>query len=110
MIVAGADVGGTNIEVGLVGADHRVRDRTKAAAPDDGPRAVLDTIVALVRSRDGAPVAVGVRIPGVVHAVEPWLLTPNPELSVAVAALGDDAGVIGAAALGRACVAAGRAA
>ncbi len=66
LTVVGVDVGGTNIEVGLVGGDHSVRERAKAATPTGGPDDVLDTIDRLVRSLDGEPVAVGVGIPGVV--------------------------------------------
>ena len=68
--VAGVDVGGTNIEVGLVGEDHQVLARAKAPTPHEGPQAVLDTIVTLVRSLKGSPAAVGVGIPGVVHEGE----------------------------------------
>ncbi|GIF01863.1 hypothetical protein Ari01nite_93270 [Paractinoplanes rishiriensis] len=67
MLVAGVDVGGTNIEVGLVDADHRVHQRAKAPTPTAGPGAVLETITDLVTSLDTAPIAVGVGIPGVVH-------------------------------------------
>ncbi len=35
-LVAGVDVGGTNIEVGLVGGDHTVHDRAKASTPTGG--------------------------------------------------------------------------
>jgi glucokinase len=66
-LVAGVDVGGTNIEVGLVGADHTVVDRAKADTPSEGPDAVLEVITELVASLDDPPVAVGVGIPGVVH-------------------------------------------
>ncbi|PCN46702.1 glucokinase [Curtobacterium sp. 'Ferrero'] len=65
--VVGIDVGGTNIEVGLVTAEHDVLDRAKASTPETGPDDVLQTIVDLVRSLDGSPVAVGLGIPGVVH-------------------------------------------
>ena len=41
------------------------------------------------------------------EASRPWMLHPNPDLSFAVSALGDDAGVIGAAALARAEVISG---
>lgn len=44
-LVAGVDVGGTNIEVGLVDKDHQVVARAKAATPTGGPDEVLDTIV-----------------------------------------------------------------
>lgn len=67
-LVAGVDVGGTNIQVGLVGGDHEVHARAKALTPTDGPDAVFDVIAELVASLGGDPVAVGVGIPGVVHA------------------------------------------
>jgi glucokinase len=37
-------------------------------------------------------------------AARPWMLQPNPDLAFVVSSLGDDAGVVGAAALGRALV------
>ena len=68
--VAGVDVGGTNIEVGVVAPDHRVLARAKAPTPEGGPDAVLDTIARLVGSVKGSPAAVGIGIPGVVHQGE----------------------------------------
>lgn len=76
LLVAGVDVGGTNIEVGLVGDDHRVRDRAKAPTPTTGPDDVLDTIAELIKSFDVDPIAVGVGIPGVVHEGQ-VLTVPN---------------------------------
>lgn len=67
MIVAGVDVGGTNIEVGVVDDDHEVIDRAKLDTPTDGPDAVVETILSLIESLDEEPAAVGVGIPGVVH-------------------------------------------
>lgn len=67
MIVAGVDVGGTNIEVGVVDDNHHVIARAKTNTPTGGSDAVLDTIVELIDSLDEAPDAVGVGIPGVVH-------------------------------------------
>ena len=67
VLVAGVDVGGTNIEVGLVDDAHDVVARAKADTPSGGPDDVLDTIADLVASLDDDPVAVGVGIPGVVH-------------------------------------------
>jgi glucokinase len=78
MIVAGVDVGGTNIEAGLVDDDHRVIDRAKRDTPTGGPQAVLATIVELVGSLSDSPVAVGAGIPGVVHNGE-VLTVPNLE-------------------------------
>lgn len=67
LLVAGVDVGGTNIEVGMVDDQHEVHGRAKASTPSGGPDDVLDTIAELVASLDADPVAVGVGIPGVVH-------------------------------------------
>ena len=67
MQVVGVDVGGTNIEVGLVGDDHEVTERGKTDTPDEGPEAVLDAIAALLEDLDGQPSAIGLGIPGVVH-------------------------------------------
>lgn len=67
LLVAGVDVGGTNIEVGLVDDDHEVQARAKAPTPKGGPDDVLDTIAELIDSLDDDPIAVGVGIPGVVH-------------------------------------------
>lgn len=78
MIVAGVDVGGTNIEAGLVDDDHQVIDRAKRDTPTGGPQAVLATIVELVGSLSDSPVAVGAGIPGVVHNGE-VLTVPNLE-------------------------------
>ena len=38
VIVAGVDVGGTNIEVGLVDAEHQVLERAKRDTPETVPR------------------------------------------------------------------------
>ena len=44
----------------------------------------------------------------VAAAAAPWMLQPNPELAFVASSLGDDAGVVGAAALGRALAIGGR--
>ena len=75
-LVAGADVGGTNIEVGLVRPDHEVIARAKTATPTGGPDEVIATIADLLSSLDDRPIAVGVGIPGVVHEGE-VLTVPN---------------------------------
>lgn len=76
LLVAGVDVGGTNIEVGLVSDDHEVHGRAKAPTPSSGPDAVLDTIAELIGSLGEDPIAVGVGIPGVVHQGQ-VLTVPN---------------------------------
>lgn len=67
MIVAGVDVGGTNIEVGVVDEEHHVIDRAKRDTPTTGPDSVIVAIAELVESLSEPPTAVGVGIPGVVH-------------------------------------------
>lgn len=76
LLVVGVDVGGTNIEVGLVDDAHAVHGRAKALTPTGGPDAVLDTIAQLVQSLDAEPIALGVGIPGVVHEGQ-VLTVPN---------------------------------
>ncbi len=78
MLVVGVDVGGTNIEVGLVDEDDQVVARAKCNTPTAGPDAVLAAIVKLTRSF-GEPVgAVGAGVPGVVYDGE-VLTVPNLE-------------------------------
>lgn len=67
MQTVGVDVGGTNIEVGLVGDDHEVIRTAKRNTPAEGPEAVLDAIAGLMSEVGGEPVATGLGIPGVVH-------------------------------------------
>jgi len=85
VLVAGADVGGTNIMVGLVDDDHQVLDRRKRPTPD-GARAVIDTVVSMVLDLDEEPAALGVGVPGIVHDGRvldlPNLDGWSPELSV----------------------------
>lgn len=76
MIVAGVDVGGTNVEVGVVDEDNEVIDRAKRDTPTDGPDSVVEAIVELIESLDELPVAVGAGIPGVVYEGE-VLTVPN---------------------------------
>lgn len=78
LIVAGVDVGGTNIEVGLVTAEHGVVARAKVSTPTGGPSDVMDAIAELVTSLGERPAAVGVGIPGVVHEGK-VLTVPNLE-------------------------------
>lgn len=67
MLTAGVDIGGTNIEIGLVDDNHEVVDRAKQPTPDTGPRDVVDVIVTMLESFNDKPVAVGVGIPGAVN-------------------------------------------
>lgn len=65
--VIGIDIGGTNIEAGLVADGHKVLERAKTATPTEGPEAVLDAVAELVTSLGAEPAALGVGFPGVVH-------------------------------------------
>lgn len=65
MLVAGVDVGGTNIEVGIVDDRHRVQERDKSGTPRSSPHKIGRTIVKLIeglgdvpleRSGSGSPV------------------------------------------------------
>ncbi len=67
MVVAGVDVGGANIEVGLVDDRHRVRARAKHDTPTSSPRKIARTIVKLIEGLGEVPSAIGIGIPGVVH-------------------------------------------
>ena len=67
MLVAGVDVGGTNIEVGLVDGQHRVHQRDKRDTPRSSPRKIARAIVRLIEGFSEAPSAIGIGIPGVIH-------------------------------------------
>ena len=77
MLVAGVDVGGTNVEGGLVDDDHAVSATSKSPTADsvDG---VVDAVVSLVEELPERPLAVGVGIPGVVSKGR-VLAVPNLE-------------------------------
>ena len=66
MLTAGVDIGGTNIEVGLVNDKYEVVDRAKKATPKTGPKDVIKTIGELIESLEDKPLAAGVGIPGAV--------------------------------------------
>lgn len=63
-LVAGIDIGGTNIEGALVDDEHGVSERVKHRTPTDGPDAVVQRVVDLVDALGERPSAVGVGIPG----------------------------------------------
>lgn len=66
MLLAGVDVGGTNIGVGVVDAEHQVHHRAK----EDTPTSVHDLVAQVVRmvgALDGDPDGVGIGIPGIIH-------------------------------------------
>lgn len=63
-VVAGVDVGGTNIGVGLVNADHDVTAEAEVSTPTDGPQAVAAAVASLIASLDQKPGAIGLGVPG----------------------------------------------
>ncbi|MCU1498552.1 MAG: hypothetical protein JWM47_2505 [Acidimicrobiales bacterium] len=66
MLLAGVDVGGTNIAVGLVDDAHTVRGRVKEETPKSVAGLVAQ-VVRMVEALDGQPAAVGIGIPGIIH-------------------------------------------
>jgi glucokinase len=67
-LVAGIDIGGTNIEGALVDDAHEVVDRDKRPTPTGGPDEVVEAVAAIIRSLDERPSSVGVGIPGPVSS------------------------------------------
>lgn len=71
MLLAGVDLGGTNIVAALVDGDGAVLAREKVQTPPTGPAAVVEAIAgaveALAAEGRGAPLAVGVGAPGAVR-------------------------------------------
>jgi glucokinase len=63
-MIAGVDIGGTNIAAGLVGDDHRVTERTRVRTPSGGPAAIVEAAAKAVASLGGTVDAVGVGVPG----------------------------------------------
>ncbi len=76
MDIAGIDIGGTNIEIGVVDDEHCVSHRAKVPTPSGGPASVVDAIVELLDAVE--VVAVGVGVPGAVHDDE-VVYAPNLE-------------------------------
>jgi len=73
VVTVGVDVGGTNIQVGLVGDDHAVVGRAKRPTPRGGPTAVVEAVLDAIAGADGGAAdigAVGIGIPGAVHGDE----------------------------------------
>lgn len=64
VLVAGIDIGGTNIEGALVDDQHEVVDRAKRSTPTDGPDTVVESVAEIIKGLDERPSAVGVGIPG----------------------------------------------
>lgn len=66
MKTIGVDIGGTNIEVGLVDEKHKVSARAKDTTPSAGPKDFVELIAKLVDKVGGEPAALGVGVPGVI--------------------------------------------
>lgn len=66
MKTIGVDIGGTNIEVGLVDQKHKVSARAKGTTPSAGPEEFVKLISKLVDKVGGEPAALGVGVPGVI--------------------------------------------
>jgi glucokinase len=67
VLVAGVDIGGTNITVGAVEENHAVAARAKTNTPTSGPDELIDTVLGLIEDLDVDIAAVGVGIPGAVQ-------------------------------------------
>lgn len=76
--VAGVDIGGTNITAALVDPEHTLSDASKVDTPTEGPDAVMEAVVDLVRGLDERPSAVGVGLPG---PVDDGVVSHPPNLS-----------------------------
>lgn len=71
MLLAGVDVGGTNIGVGLVDHHHHHHHKVHQRAKEDTPTSVEDLVAQVSRmvgDLDGSPEAVGIGIPGIIHS------------------------------------------
>lgn len=66
MLLAGVDVGGTNIGVGLVDEHRTVHHRAKEDTPTSVDELVAQ-VARMVGALDGTPDAVGIGIPGIIH-------------------------------------------
>lgn len=66
-LVAGVDVGGTNVGAGLIDSDHRVIDRSKGPTPGSVDE-LVDDIEAMLGEFSGSYEAVGLGVPGIIDA------------------------------------------
>lgn len=66
-LVAGIDIGGTNITAALVDDLHAVVDDDKVSTPTGGPKEVVEAIADLVKGLDADVTAVGVGAPGPIN-------------------------------------------
>jgi glucokinase len=76
-LVAGVDVGGTNLAVALVDDDWTVVEREKVKTPTGGPDAVIDAIVDTLGSLSEKPAALGAGAPG---PIKEGVVTSAPNL------------------------------
>ena len=67
VLVAGVDIGGTNITVGAVDDNHEVTARAKTDTPTTGVDELIDTVIELIESLDVDVTAIGVGVPGAVR-------------------------------------------
>ncbi|HSK98242.1 MAG TPA: ROK family protein [Euzebyales bacterium] len=77
-VVAGIDIGGTNTTGALVTDDHEVVERAKRTTPVDGPDAVIDMVIEMVKGFGDRPSAVGIGVPG---PVSDGVVTRPPNLA-----------------------------
>lgn len=77
-LVAGIDIGGTNIVAALLDGSATIVDRAKAKTPGGGPDAVVDAIVGLVGELSARPAAAGVGAPG---PIADGVVTSAPNLA-----------------------------
>jgi glucokinase len=66
-LVAGIDIGGTNMTAALVDDGHQLVERVKHKTPTEGPDAVMKAVAEMVKGLEQSPLAVGLGIPGPVN-------------------------------------------
>jgi glucokinase len=76
-LVAGVDVGGTNLAVALLDESYTVVDREKVKTPTGGPEAVIEAIVDALAMLSGKPAALGAGAPG---PIKGGVVTSAPNL------------------------------
>ncbi|MGH8931083.1 MAG: ROK family protein [Egibacteraceae bacterium] len=77
-LIAGVDVGGTNISAALVDERHRVTARVRVPTPSGGPAAVVEAIAETVSKLGQDVAAVGAGVPG---PVVDGVVTTAPNLA-----------------------------
>ncbi|HUH07613.1 MAG TPA: ROK family protein [Egibacteraceae bacterium] len=66
-LVAGVDFGGTKIAIALLDEDYNILDRVRTKTPEEGPEAVVESIVEGIHKLSDKPDAVGVGAPGLTN-------------------------------------------